>query len=117
MEGVFDDKIKKRLYNDTIYSVTELFDKMRSTHEDYRVFGQKPIPNNITPKELSSVLLRHGFKIKPGKGSHYIIERVFPDGNSWHYVIPLGGRKVVLPCYIRAIRKAMLEHDMEVYFA
>ena len=84
---------------------------------DYRVFGKEPIPKDITPKELSGALLRHGFEIRQGKGSHVVAIIRFPDGVTWNYPIPFGGRKTVLPVYIRKIRDAMAEHKMEVHFA
>ena len=88
-----------------------------SGKDDYRVFGKEPIPKDITPKELSGVLLRHGFRIRQGKGSHVVVCVRFPDGVMWNYPIPFGGRKTVYPVYIRKIREAMAAHKMEVHFA
>ena len=84
---------------------------------DYRVFGKTPIPTDITPKELEAALVRYNFKLKPGKGSHLKVSVEFKDGTMWCYTIPVGGRKTVLPVYVRKIRETMKEHASEVHFA
>ncbi len=77
-----------------------------------KILYQVPVPNDITPNELSSWLKRNNWIQKPGKGSHLRIEKTFRDGFTWSYTVKFGGEKQIKPVYISDIRNMVEEHDL-----
>ncbi len=77
----------------------------------YRILQSKPVPNNITPKELRSLAQQLGWRVEEGAGSHTKFYLPTPSGKTKMYPIPLGNVKEVKACYIKDIRKIMSGED------
>ncbi len=78
----------------------------------FRFLHSEPIPKDITPDELRTLIRQIGLSIKEGKGSHAVVFGTLKDGCQLSLTVPIGGRKTILQPYIRQLRNAINDHGI-----
>lgn len=78
----------------------------------FRILRVEPIPRDITPHELMTLIQYLGLSVREGSGSHVVIYGPLKDGYQLNLTVPVGGRKTILPPYIRQLRNALNDHGI-----
>ena len=76
-----------------------------------RILKSDKVPNDVKPKELLALAKHLGWKVVPGKGSHFKFLLLTPSGEIKTYPIPLGHAENIGRHYIAEIRRIVYEDE------